>query len=73
MKVKVKREIVTMGMPDIDPAKHVGTYVDAKDWNDLIGDPEVVVIDTRTIRVREGPSNARPIPALLRSASFLLM
>lgn len=47
MKVKVKREIVTMGMPDIDPARHVGTYVDAKDWNDLISDPEVVVIDTR--------------------------
>jgi UPF0176 protein len=47
MKVKVKREIVTLGMPAIDPTKSVGKYVDAKDWNALIADPGVVVIDTR--------------------------
>jgi len=47
MKVKVKSEIVTMRTPEIDPSKSVGTYVDAKDWNALIADPEVVVIDTR--------------------------
>lgn len=47
MKVKVKPEIVTMRTPEIDPAKHVGIYVAPKDWNALIADPEVLVIDTR--------------------------
>jgi UPF0176 protein len=47
MKVKVKPEIVTMRTPHIDPTKNVGTYVDAKDWNALIADPDVVIIDTR--------------------------
>ncbi len=47
MKVKVKREIVTMRTPHIDPTKNAGTYVDAKDWNELIADPDVVIIDTR--------------------------
>lgn len=47
MKVKVKSEIVTMRTPHIDPTKNVGTYVDAKDWNELIADPDVIVIDTR--------------------------
>jgi len=46
-KVKLKREIVTMGMPDIDPKHIVGTYVKPEDWNRLISDPEVTVIDTR--------------------------
>jgi UPF0176 protein len=47
MKVRLKKEIVTMGVEDIDPTQIVGTYVDAKDWNDLISDPETIVIDTR--------------------------
>jgi UPF0176 protein len=47
MKLKIKPEIVTMRTPHSDPSKHVGTYVDAKDWNALIADPDVVVIDTR--------------------------
>lgn len=47
MKVKLKKEIVTMGVEDIDPNKIVGTYVDAKDWNELISDPETILIDTR--------------------------
>ncbi len=47
MKVRLKREIVTMGVPDTDPLTIVGTYVDAHDWNALIADPETVVIDTR--------------------------
>ncbi|ART79496.1 oxygen-dependent tRNA uridine(34) hydroxylase TrhO [Oceanisphaera avium] len=46
-KVKLKQEIVTMGVEGIDPLQVVGTYVAAKDWNDLISDPEVVLIDTR--------------------------
>lgn len=46
-KVKLKKEIVTMGIPGVDPLNLVGTYVDPKDWNKLISDPEVVVLDTR--------------------------
>jgi UPF0176 protein len=47
MKVKLKKEIVTMGIDGIDPNEVVGTYVKPKDWNALISDPDVVVIDTR--------------------------
>ncbi|MFN2100964.1 rhodanese-related sulfurtransferase [Altererythrobacter sp. MF3-039] len=47
MKVRLKREIVTMGEPDIDPRLSVGHYVDPHDWNALISDPETIVIDTR--------------------------
>lgn len=46
-KVKLKNEIVTMGITDVDPNKSVGTYVAPRDWNDLISDPEVLTIDTR--------------------------
>lgn len=45
-RVKLKREIVTMGVEDIDPARG-GNYVKAEDWNALISDPEVTLIDTR--------------------------
>lgn len=47
IKVRLKREIVTMGKPDVDPLSAVGNYVQAKDWNDLIAQDDVVVIDTR--------------------------
>lgn len=47
MKVKLKREIVTMGQPDVDPLARVGNYVQPQDWNALISDPDTVVIDTR--------------------------
>ena len=47
MKVRVKREIVTMGLEGIDPKSLAGTYIDPRDWNALIDDPEVVLIDTR--------------------------
>ncbi len=46
-KVKVKREIVTMGVPGVDPTSLVGTHVAPADWNALIADPDTVVIDTR--------------------------
>ena len=46
-KVKLKKEIVTMGVEDIDPNDIVGTYVDPKDWNELISDPDVLLLDTR--------------------------
>jgi UPF0176 protein len=47
MKVRLKREIVTMGQPDVDPLARVGNYVAPQDWNALISDPDTVVIDTR--------------------------
>ena len=47
MKVKLKKEIVTLGVPSVDPTAHVGHYVEPKDWNDLITQDDVVVIDTR--------------------------
>lgn len=47
MKVKLKAEIVTMGQPEVDPAARVGHYVLPKDWNALIADPDVALIDTR--------------------------
>jgi len=46
-KVKLKKEIVTMGVEGIDPLKVVGTYVKPKDWNDIICDPDVMLVDTR--------------------------
>ena len=46
-KVKLKKEIVTMGVEGIDPKQTVGTYVKPEDWNDLISDPDVVLVDTR--------------------------
>ena len=47
LKVKIKSEIVTLGLPEVNPNQQVGTYVDPQDWNQIISDPEVVVIDTR--------------------------
>ncbi|MEH6452739.1 MAG: rhodanese-related sulfurtransferase [Psychromonas sp.] len=46
-KVKLKKEIVTMGVQGIDPKRSVGSYVKPKDWNALISDPEVLLVDTR--------------------------
>ena len=46
-RVKLKKEIVTMGVEDIDPINSAGTYVKPEDWNALISDPEVVLVDTR--------------------------
>ncbi|MGE9297356.1 MAG: rhodanese-related sulfurtransferase [Puniceicoccales bacterium] len=47
VRVRLKKEIVTMGVPDIDPLAEVGEYVSPDKWNDLINDPEVVLVDTR--------------------------
>ncbi|MGV6806506.1 MAG: oxygen-dependent tRNA uridine(34) hydroxylase TrhO [bacterium] len=47
LKIKLKKEIVTLGVDGIDPNRRVGTYVKPQDWNRIIADPEVVVIDTR--------------------------
>ncbi|MBD2771118.1 rhodanese-related sulfurtransferase [Iningainema tapete] len=47
MKVRLKKEIVTIGVPEVNPNEKVGTYVNPQDWNAIISDPEVTVIDTR--------------------------
>jgi len=47
LKVKLKKEIVTLGIEHIDPLSSVGTYIAPQDWNTLISDPDVVLIDTR--------------------------
>jgi UPF0176 protein len=47
LKVRLKREIVTLGQPQVDPTRKVGTYVAPADWNALIADPDVLLIDTR--------------------------
>ncbi|MEM6670717.1 MAG: rhodanese-related sulfurtransferase [Pseudomonadota bacterium] len=47
LKVRLKREIVSMGAPDIVSNESVGAYVEPEDWNDLISQPDVVVVDTR--------------------------
>jgi UPF0176 protein len=47
LKIRLKKEIVTLGDADVDPARQVGIYVDPADWNDLIATPDTLVIDTR--------------------------
>jgi len=47
LRVRLKKEIVTLGVPGIDPERLVGTYVKPEKWNDLISDPNVIVVDTR--------------------------
>ncbi|MBV5260788.1 rhodanese-related sulfurtransferase [Synechococcus moorigangaii CMS01] len=47
LKVKLKKEIVTLGQPNVDPNNTVGTYIDPQDWNDLIQNPDVTLVDTR--------------------------
>ncbi|KTC66102.1 rhodanese domain protein (plasmid) [Legionella adelaidensis] len=46
-KVKFRKEIVTLGVPDVNPLKSCGIYVSPEEWNTLINDPDVVVVDTR--------------------------
>ena len=47
LKVRIKKEIVTMGKTDINPNNVVGTYIQPENWNDFINDPETLIIDTR--------------------------
>jgi UPF0176 protein len=83
MKVRVKREIVTMGEPHIDPRASAGAYVEAEEWNALISDPDTVVIDTRnayevTVGTFEGAvdpktTSFREFPAWFRNARERLL
>lgn len=75
MKVKLKKEIVTMGVEDIDPTAIVGTYVEPEEWNDLIRDPDVTLIDTRNYyeydigtfenAINPGTTTFRELPAFV--------
>ncbi len=47
IKVRLKKEIITMKAPEANPTKQVGTYVTPENWNDLIADPDVTLVDTR--------------------------
>ncbi len=47
MKVRLKKEIVALGIPEVSPTKRVGTYVSPEEWNSLISDPDIILIDTR--------------------------
>lgn len=47
MKVRIKKEIVTLGVPHINPSKSVGTYVAPEEWNHLISEPDILLIDVR--------------------------
>jgi UPF0176 protein len=77
MKVRLKKEIVTLGLPGVAPEKKVGSYVQPKDWNTLITDPDVLVIDTRnqfeveigTFKRAESPrtESFREFPAYVRT------
>ena len=47
LKIKIKKEIVTMGIPEINPSENNGTYIDSANWNKLIKNQNTIVIDTR--------------------------
>ena len=51
LKIKIKREIVTMGVPEINPSKDAGTYIDTLSWNKLIKDQNTIVIDLSLIHI----------------------
>lgn len=68
LKVRLKKEIVTLGVPGVDPNRAVGEYVDARDWNALIADPGTVVVDTRNRYETEMGMFERAIDP--RTASF---
>ena len=71
MKVRLKKEIVRLGDPDTDPNAKVGTYVDAADWNALIGQHDVLVLDTRNaFEVEMGTFEGAVDPKLTRFGEF---
>lgn len=71
LKVKLKPEIVTMGVPQVSPIDRVGTPVDPRDWNALISDPEVLVIDTRkSVEIKVGTFKGAHNPSVDSFRSF---
>lgn len=83
LKIRLKPEIVTMGQPGIDPRLKVGRYIAPQDWNQLISDPETILIDTRndyevgigTFKGAINPktSNFREFPAWFRARRAALL
>ncbi len=71
MKVRLKKEIVTLGDPDTDPKAKVGAYVDAADWNDLLKQPDILLIDTRNqFEVEMGTFEGALDPNISRFGEF---
>ena len=71
MKVRLKKEIVTLGIDDLNPNQIVGEYISPKDWNNLISDPEIVLIDTRNdYEVELGTFKNSINPNLKKFSSF---
>ena len=56
LKIKIKKEIVTMGVPEINPSENNGAYIDSADWNKLIKNQNTIVIDTRNCLLYTSPS-----------------
>jgi UPF0176 protein len=71
MKVRIKKEIVTLGAPGVDPVRMAGQYVKPQDWNALISDPDVVLVDTRNDYELEIGSFAGAVNPRLKSFSEL--
>ena len=69
LKVRLKKEIVTLGVEGVDPNRRVGTYVAPEDWNAVISDPDVVVLDTRNHEEVRIGTFAGAIDPLTRSFS----
>ncbi len=71
LKVRIKREIVTMGQPEVSPASGTGRYVPPEDWNALISAPDVTVIDTRNeYEVRLGTFDGAEDPGITSFTDF---
>lgn len=71
LKVRLKTEIVSIGEPSVDPTRTVGTYVSPERWNDVLRDPDVVVIDTRNdYEVRVGSFEGAVDPGLKSFRDF---
>lgn len=71
MKVRLKKEIVRLGDPETDPNAKVGTYVDAADWNDLIKQDDILLLDTRNaFEVEMGTFEGAVDPKITRFGEF---
>jgi UPF0176 protein len=71
LKVRLKKEIVTLGAPQVDPTRKVGTYVDPADWNALLDTPDLIVIDTRNdFEVAMGSFESAVDPRTVKFSEF---
>ncbi len=71
LKVRLKKEIVTLGHAATDPTQRVGTYVDAADWNRLLGTPDLLLLDTRNaFEVAMGRFRGATDPGIDRFGAF---